>query len=341
MTFDYDGQTGEVIDGQLVRAPQQGSTPVDLLAIIEKRNQLLERVLQYAIQATHAEQWNDLGGKPWPTGPACEAMARRCGVSLTNVSQQKQLSSDDKGEFYIWVVRGTASLPSGYDSIEVFGTCSSRDSFLGTETTAGRAMSEIDEGNIMKAAYTNMEVNAITRLLGVRNLSWDRLGQVGLDRSKMGKVDYESGARGGGKRAEGGDIEIKWGNGKGKKLRELNDEDLAFYVSRWAEEIEKADPAKAKFKANTEKSLAAGKEEQAKRANAKAGTAAPGAQTSVTVWQRLQQLAAAQNLPIEKLKELIKQIVKKEKVNPTELTEKDLTDIADAIALLKKQEESF
>jgi hypothetical protein len=67
----------------------------DPLAIIEQRNKLLDRILEVAIRATHSGQWKDLGGNPWPEGPACEAMARRCAVSMTGISREKIQTSDD------------------------------------------------------------------------------------------------------------------------------------------------------------------------------------------------------------------------------------------------------
>lgn len=345
MNSEHNEVSGEVVNGTLMRV--QPEPQVDLLAIIEKRNNLLERVLEYAIKATHTEQWFDLGGKPWPSGPACEAMARRCGVSITNISKMKRESSDDKGDFYIWEVTGTASLPSGYDSITCFGTCSSRDTFLGTDTRAGRKVSEIDEGSIMKAAYTNMEVNAITRLLGVRNLSWERLGKAGLNRDGMSKVEYDAGSKGGGqaKGAAAGDFEIKFGKSKGKMLSELPDEDLSWYTQAFERDATSTEPSKQQFKGNAEKQLAAAKAEQARRANLKAGTTATGS-APASHWDRLQQLATAQGFSVDKLKEVTKQILKKkpdDKVNPAELTDVDFAGIADALAVLKaaKSGETF
>lgn len=39
---------------------------------IEKREVTFRRILELAIKSTHKGQWVDLGGKPWPTGPAAE-----------------------------------------------------------------------------------------------------------------------------------------------------------------------------------------------------------------------------------------------------------------------------
>lgn len=52
-------------------------------------------------------------------------------------------------------------------------------------------MSEIDETNIRKAAYSNMVVNGVTRILGIRNLTWDQVKAAGIDQSKAPKVTYD------------------------------------------------------------------------------------------------------------------------------------------------------
>src|SRR5690349_20516017 len=71
----------------------------EMLEALDKRNRLLEKILSYAISVTHKEQWTNLGGKPWPTGPACEAMARRCTVSWGNIESEKRSGEDEKGKY--------------------------------------------------------------------------------------------------------------------------------------------------------------------------------------------------------------------------------------------------
>lgn len=251
---------------EIIHTPSpQEPTDIDVLAVIERRNEMMTRILDYAIRATHPGQWCDLGGKPWPTAAACEVMARRCAVSIKNVQTNKVPSTDDKGPFYMYVVTATAQLPGGYDSLEAMGTCSSRDSFLGTETREGRPLSEIHEDDILKAAYSNMIVNAVTRLLGVRALSWDRLTQGGIEQSKTAKVDYQSGAKGGGNSADVALEPLKFGKSKGKKLSELQDSDLRWYADVFRKDI--ADPEKSKWKTRAEKMLAGAEAELAKRSN--------------------------------------------------------------------------
>lgn len=252
---------------------------VDPLVIIEQRNELLGRLLNYAIQATHAGQWVDQQGKPYPTAAAAEVMARRCAVRIDGVQVNKSQSSDDKGQFYLYVATCTASLPGEYDSIQAIGTCSSRDQFLGTETQNGRVLSEIDEGNIMKAAYSNMVVNAVTRLLGVRNMTWEQLEKLGIAKDGAAHVEYQKGGRGGGGTGSTSDPQIKWGNGKGKRVSELEDKDLAFYLRKYEEDVLKEDPKWHKANVTMRDAL---KAETAKRAGKTTEAPADSQKTTAT-----------------------------------------------------------
>ena len=305
---------------------------VDPLAIIEQRNKLLDRILEVAIRSTHEGQWTNLGGKPWPTGPAAESMARRCAVSITNISREKLQSQDDKGAFYLWIYRATFSLPGGRDILEAEGTCSSRDSFLGTETSAGRPLSEIDEGSVMKAALTNCRVNGITQLLGLRNMTWERLQALGISRDNVASVAYESGAKGGGRGKSADDVELKFGKGKGKHLSEVSDDDVRWYMGCWEKDL--ADPEKSKYHATSRKSLEVAKALLAARANAAAGTPAAGGAAAAppSLWQRVKALDP--QMPEADLKTIVK--TSTGKANASELVEADLATIQAAIADWKR-----
>lgn len=322
-----EAKHGEVMPPQamqIVHQPAHGeAADIDVLAVIEKRNQMLSRILAYAIGATHAGQWTDQGGKPYPTAAAAEVMARRCAVKISNVQTNKVPSSDDKGHFYMYVATATASLPGGYDSIEAMGTCSSRDTFLGTETRSGRPLSEIDEGNILKAAYSNMLVNAITRLLGVRSLSWEQLRELGIDSSQVAKVSFDRGAKGGGDTAHKDGVPVvKFGKDKGKPLTEVAD--LSWLHGKAKEDVAKND---AKWHAKNVEWLGHIEAEIARRQNAAAG-AGPAAPT-VTVWQRVQALGKQHGMPLESLKGLVRQATGKN--TPAQLAEDDFAKVRAAL----------
>jgi hypothetical protein len=308
-----------------VARPQALGTEIDPLAIIERRNQMLERLLDYAIKATHAGQWTDQQGKPFPTAAAAEVMARRCAVRISNVRKQKMESQDDLGPFYMYLVEATASLPGEWDSLEAMGTCSSRDQFIGTNGTKHQ-LSDIDEGNILKAAYSNLIVNAVTRLLGVRNLTWEALGKLGISQDGAAKVEYQHGSQGGGQSRSSSDVDLKFGKCKGQKLSEVSDSDVRFYVGVWEKDL--ADPEKSKFHGSCKRNLEIAQALFAARANAASGTtAAPAAAGGAALWQRIR--ALDKEIPDGELRELVKTTTKK--ANAKDLVEADVALMAEAL----------
>lgn len=301
----------------------------DALAVVDSREALFRRVAEVAIKATHPSQWTDLGGKPWPTGPAAETIARRFAVSMMNIRRERFPLSDEHGAYVLWVYTATFALPGGRDVLDAEGTCSSRDSFLGADAQEDA----YDEGTIMKAALTNCRINGVMQILGLRGMPWDRLEALGIARSAVPKVEYQKGGRGGGSKAQTphAERELPFGRAKGKKLSEAEESDLKWLRERMVASV--ADPEKAKYKADNEAWVKAIDEEVARRANAKTGTAAP-ASGGPSLWERIR--ALDKTVPEAELKELVKAATKK--ANARDLVEADVALVADA---LKKRAESM
>ena len=298
---------------------------LDPMAVIEQRTKMLDRLVSHAVGATNAEHWCDLGGNPWLTGPGAESVARRCAVNVTETAIKKEWDEDTKGRYYLVTTRARFALPGGLDSIEAYGYCSSRDSFLGTETKAGRDVADVEEGSIRQASYTNCMVNGITRLLGIRRMSWERLAQLGLDRSKMSKVEYQSGAKGG---ASDRSFTFRFGKGKDKTPAEVSDGDLTWYAEAFRRDL--ADAEKSKYHAATKKQLAAVEAEQARRAAPKAAPAPAAAQAQApSVWNRMEALRP-EGMDEATFRALVKSATGKTKAS--EILEEDLTRVEAAIA---------
>lgn len=244
----------------------------DALAAVEAREVLFQRVAEVAVKATHPSQWTDLGGKPWPTGPAAETIARRFAVSMTNVRRERFPLSDEHGTYVLWVYTATFSLPGGKDVLDAEGTCSSRDQFLGAEAHGD----EFDEGTIMKAALTNCRINGVMQILGLRGMPWERLEQLGIKQGDVPKVEYRKGGKGGGSKSQTphAEREIPFGRARGKKLAEASEADLKWLRERMVASV--ADPEKAKYKADNEAWITAIDADLARRSGQKNGTASAG-----------------------------------------------------------------
>jgi len=193
---------------ELVSMNNQGlsDTTDDIIASADKRQAQMERIVTLSIKRTNVNDWVDQNGKPYLTCSGAEKIARLFGVSWKVLKSEKVISADEKGQFYYFEFTGEFTL--GRDRVETIGTCSSKDQFFakhkvknqetGEMESTLKPLSEVDETNIRKAAYSNMVSNGITRLLGIRNLTWDQVKAGGIDASKTAKVTYASGGAGGG-----------------------------------------------------------------------------------------------------------------------------------------------
>lgn len=155
----------------------------------ESRIEAVKKIKGLSLRVTNYQDWVDQNGKPYLQTSGGEKIARLFGISWTVEEPRTQ---QDGGEgHYMVTYKGIFTL--GNASIECIGTRSSKDGFFkkykeGKEQPAGA----IDIGDVVKSAYTNLIGNGITRLLGIRNLTYDDLAESGIDVSKITKVEYKS-----------------------------------------------------------------------------------------------------------------------------------------------------
>ena len=101
-----------------------------------------------------------------------------------------------EGGHYIYTYKGYFSLAGA--EIEAIGSRSSKDPFFKRYVYVNGQRkelppSEIDPGDVKKAAYTNCIGNGITRLLGLRNISYDDLEKVaGIKREQITRIEYRN-----------------------------------------------------------------------------------------------------------------------------------------------------
>ncbi len=152
----------------------------------EKRIEAVKRIKKAALAVTSIHDWVDQNGKPYLQVSGSEKVARLFGISWQIDTPQKTIYDDGhfsytyKGYFYM-----------GSASIEFEGARSSKDGFFSKSHGSDIPPSEIDENNVKKAALTNTIGNGVTRLLGLRGLTWEDLKSSGIDRTKVGKIEYE------------------------------------------------------------------------------------------------------------------------------------------------------
>ena len=161
----------------------------DILAAANRRVAQLDQIVTLALKRTNENDWVDQQGKPYLTCSGAERIARLFGVNWKNVVCEKVYSSDEVGQYYFYEYRGEFYL--GRDIIHAIGTCSQKDAFFAKTKNGMKPASEIDETNIRKAAYSNMVVNGVSRILGIRNLTWEQVKKAGIDPDKAARVTYD------------------------------------------------------------------------------------------------------------------------------------------------------
>ncbi len=161
----------------------------DILAAANRRVAQLDKIITLALKRTNSKDWVDQQGKPYLCASGAEKIARLFGVCWKDVKCEKIISNDEKGQFYYFEYSAVFML--GNDMITAVGTCSQKDQFFAMVKGQMKPSSEIDETNIRKAAYSNMVVNGVSRILGIRNLTWAELEKANIKRSEANKVNYK------------------------------------------------------------------------------------------------------------------------------------------------------
>ena len=160
--------------------------------IAEHNIEIFRKIKNIVLKATHAHDWIKMGNNYQITGAGSERIAGLIGVNWSETNQNKTYSEDETGKYYIYEYRAQFSF--GKRIIEAIGTCSQRDKFFSVKGKQVLPTSEIDETNVMKAAYTNMIMNGVSRILGIRGISAEDLTAAGFKLDDIAEVNYrESG----------------------------------------------------------------------------------------------------------------------------------------------------
>lgn len=207
--MELDNEKIVTVDQEIV--PIADDTMIAVARRAEERIAAVNKIKKLALKVTNKHDWTDQGGKPYLQVSGAEKVARLFGISWR--IDEPQLLTDGDGHF-TYSYKGEFSIPGA--KIEATGERSSRDTFFSTryKYEEGQKVkfelppSEIDRGNVKKAAFTNCIGSGITRLLGIRNLTYEDLKESGIDLAQIAKVDY-------GKKQDTGD---KISEAQGKRL---------------------------------------------------------------------------------------------------------------------------
>jgi len=159
---------------------------VKMAEFAEKRVDAINRIKRAALRVTNVRDWTNQNGNPYLQVSGSEKVARLFGISWR--IDEPKLTEYDDGHFG-FSYKGYFTL--GVATIEFEGSRSSKDGFFSKAHGKDIPPSEIDRNGVKKAALTNTIGNGVTRILGIRNLSWEDLKDAGINISGMAKVDYK------------------------------------------------------------------------------------------------------------------------------------------------------
>jgi len=164
----------------------------------EKRVDTMRRIKNMALKLTNAHDWVDENGKPYLQSSGAEKVARLFGVSWRI---NEPVMDREEGGHFTYTYTGEFSL--GASTIEAVGTRSSKDPFFrkyeygDIDPNTNKKIrielppSEIDRGDVKKSAYSNLLANGITRILGIRNLTYEDLASAGISVEMINRIEYK------------------------------------------------------------------------------------------------------------------------------------------------------
>jgi hypothetical protein len=163
----------------------------------EARIEAVIKIKQLALKVTNPRDWSDQNGNPYLQVSGSEKIANLFNISWGFLTPEPLYEEDPDGH-YTYTFKGRFSM--GGRSIEVEGSRSSKDSFFkqniyedGKLLREKKVEERDNKRDVKMAALTNLLGNGITRLLGIRNLTWEDLEAfAGIKKDQVGKVDYKN-----------------------------------------------------------------------------------------------------------------------------------------------------
>lgn len=177
-------------------------TLLSIAKTAESRIDAVIKIKQLALKVTNPRDWNDQQGNPYLQVSGAEKIANLFNISWGFLTPEPLYEQDADGH-YTYTFHGRFTL--GGRTAEFEGSRSSRDSFFKqnlyekdgqgkSKLVREKSIDERDNKRDVKmAALTNLLGNGITRILGIRNLTWEDLEKyAGIKREQVGKVEYQN-----------------------------------------------------------------------------------------------------------------------------------------------------
>jgi hypothetical protein len=190
----------QIVPTSTAVVPMGGDDDLALIAAnAEKRIDAVNKIKRIALKVTNAMDWVDQRDKPYLMASGAEKIAGLFNISWVLLTPEPVLEVESDGN-YTYTYAGQFTM--GSRSIQCEGSRSSRDKFFTQYEYDGKAKKEKLVGerdnkrDVKMAAFTNLLGNGITRILGIRNLTYADLQEfAGISKDQLQKVEYKTGPK--------------------------------------------------------------------------------------------------------------------------------------------------
>ena len=179
------------------KLPAKRTESQELIQVFQEHAVAARRIQEIAIKNTLPSDWVSFGGQAWLDTPGAERVARALGLTVKDWTWQREDFQDEEGPYFTITCQGKVGHAPSDMWVDAVGFQWSRKPFFWKEGERKKHISEINPGNIIKDAFSDMFRNGVCRLLGLRGLPWNYLRELGITPDKAKKVEFESGKRGG------------------------------------------------------------------------------------------------------------------------------------------------
>jgi hypothetical protein len=190
----------------------------DFIARVERRNMAIEKITNAALKRLMPTDFVDFSGKPYLQGVAAERLKKYFGIQVTDVERIPAKGYDVVEEDT--AVRLRVTYQANYrlgDMVQVgVGVRDTHNKFLCKTGDDYKELADINLPNLDQSARTAMERDGISRLLGMRGLTWEYLKEIGFTADKTARVSFAKGSEGG--NATSGDSDAQ---GKQAEMRDM------------------------------------------------------------------------------------------------------------------------
>lgn len=175
----FEDTTTEIIkyDDDVIRKAKRAIESTEAVSLIKRAS----------LRLTNAHDWSNQNGKPYLEVSGAEKVANWFGIAWK--IDEPKLEYEDDGN-YSYTYKGSFSFQGR--SIEVIGARGTMDGFFTGSDKKPKPVSEVDRNDVKKSALTNLIGNGITRILGIRNLTWADLAEAGIKKEDVKSIEYKA-----------------------------------------------------------------------------------------------------------------------------------------------------